>query len=269
MTELRRLELAFDTLALSAVALVAVASLDTALHHAAVLPLVAAVAGLLGLRAAASLARQLRGQRRLSRLPARAALVHGHAVRIVPGRMLGAFCGGLLRPAIYVTEATLACAGEAELRAVLAHEEHHRRRRDPLRLLLARAVADAFRPLPLFATLADHQAAVADLLADAAAVTAIGATRPLAAALARFDAHGACVAPERVDRLVCAALPLTVSVSLPIAAALALAAIAAPLLLGNHPEIEHVGLLAACFPACLAARRAGACLRVDSDRANY
>ena len=195
--------------------------------------------------------------------------MHGHAVHVVPGRTLGAFCAGMLRPAIYVTEATLRCAGEAELRAVLAHEEHHRRRRDPLRLLLARGVADAFSPLPLFATLADHQAAVADLMADAAAVTAVGQVRPLAAALARFDEHGAGVAPERVDRLVRSTPPLTVPAVLPVAAGLALAAIAALLLLGRHPEVEHAGLLAACLPACLAARRAGACLRVDEDSTGY
>jgi bla regulator protein blaR1 len=268
MTELRRLELALAVLAASAVGLVAVASLDVVLHHAAVLPLEGAVAAVVLGRGLASLARQLRGQRRLlEHLRARPAVVEGHAVLIVPGRMLGAFCAGFLRPAIYLSEATLRCA-ETELRAVLAHEEHHRRRRDPLRLLLARGVSDAFRPLPLFATLADHQAAVADLMADAAAVSAAGA-RPLAAALARFDAHGAGVAPERVDRLVRSALPLTVSAALPVAAAVALGAIAAPLLLGNHPELEHVGLLAACLPACLAARRAGACLRVDADSANY
>ena len=262
MTELRRLALALDVLALCAVAVLAVVAADAALHHATVLPLIAAAVGVVALRALASLARQLRHHRRL-RFPARAAVLHGHAVRVVPGAMLGAFCAGLLRPAIYVTEGTLQCAGEAELRAILAHEEHHRRRRDPLRLLLARTVADAFRPLPLFTSLADHQAAVADLMADAAAVSAVGEARPLAAALARFDEHGAGVAPQRVDRLVHAA-PLTVSAALPVAAGLALAAIAALLLLGSHAGVEHAGLLAACVPACLAARRAAAYLRVDA-----
>jgi Zn-dependent protease with chaperone function len=269
VSELRRLELALGALSGSAVALVAVAALDAALHHSAILPVIGGVAGVVVARALASLARQLRGQHRLrDRLRARPAVVYGHSVLIVPGRMLGAFCAGLMRPAIYLTEATLRCA-EAELRAVLAHEEHHRRRRDPLRLLLARAISDAFRPLPWFATLADHRAAVADLMADAAAVSATGGARPRAAALARFDEHGAGVAPERVDRLVRSALPLTVPAALPLAAAVALGAIAAPLLLGHHPGLEHLGLLAACLPGCLAARRVGACLRVDSDPANY
>ena len=79
----------------------------------------------------------------------------------------------------------------------------------------------------------------AEAQVGAAAVSAVGETRPLAAALARFDEHGAGVAPQRVDRLVHAA-PLTVSAALPVGA----------------------GLLAACVPAFLAARRAGAYLRV-------
>ncbi len=262
MSELRRLELALGVLAVCAVALLAVVAADAVLHHATILPLIATAVGIVALRALASLARQLRGHRRLrAQLPARPAVLHGHAVLVVPSRKLGAFCAGFLRPAIYVTEGTLRCAGEAELRAVLAHEEHHRRRRDPLRLLLARTVADAFRPLPLFASLADHQAAVADLMADAAAVTAVGEARPLAAALARFDEHGAGVAPQRVDRLVRPAPTPTVSAALPVVAGLALVSIAALLLLGTHAELEHAWLLAACVPAWLAARRAGACLR--------
>jgi hypothetical protein len=262
MAELRRLGLAFDALALSAVALVAVVAVDAVLHHAQMLPLIAVVVGLVAVRGLVSLARQLRALHRL-RLPVRSAVVHGHAVRVVPGRMLGAFCAGLLRPAIYVTEGTLRCTGEAELRAVLAHEEHHRRRRDPLRLLLARTVADAFRPLPLFATLADRQAAVADLLADAAAVSALGEKRPLAAALARFDEHGAGVAPERIDRLAVPIPAHSVSAVLPAAAAVALAVLAALLLPGRHPDAEHLWVLAVCVPAALAAWRAGARLRPD------
>ena len=84
-----------------------------------------------------------------------------------------------------------------ELRAILAHEAHHRHRRDPLRLLLARAAAAALGPLPPFASLPERQPAIADLAADAATVAALGDRAPLAAALVRFEA----VAPERVDGL--------------------------------------------------------------------
>jgi Peptidase family M48 len=225
-------------------------------------------------RGAASVSRALRAQRRFARdLPVvGAATVHGHDVRVFAGASLEAFCAGLLRPATYVSTATLRELGEPELRAILAHEAHHRARRDPLRLLIARAFADAFRPLQPFAGLAEREAALADLAADAAAVRRLGDVTPLASALVRFDdipAHG--VAPERVDHLVRERPPETVPAWL-LAAAVppiaVLAAVAAPMVLsGWHPDLdlpmalEAAALVAVCAPACLAVRRAGACLR--------
>jgi hypothetical protein len=211
-------------------------------------------------RAGASLARQLRAQRAFTtRLPVvREAVVHGHAVRVVPGRRLEAFCAGLLRPAVYVSEGTLA-TGDAEVRAILAHEEHHRGRRDPLRLLCARMVSDALGPLPPFAALAQRETALADLAADAATVAALGDRAPLASALVRFEA----VAPERVDRLVGATRAVAIPSALLIAAAAIVAGIAGlvvtMLLADWHPH--ETALLAAALPACLAARRAGASVR--------
>ena len=73
----------------------------------------------------------------------RVAVVHEWLT--IPGAASHAFCAGLVRPAIYVSEGTLR-AGEGELRAVLAHEDEHRARLDPLRRLLARMVGDALRP---------------------------------------------------------------------------------------------------------------------------
>jgi hypothetical protein len=211
-------------------------------------------------RASISLGRQLRAQRAfLQRLPvARETRVHGSAVRVIPGGGLQAFCAGLLRPAVYVSEGALA-AGGPELRAILAHEEHHRVRRDPLRLLCARVVADALRPLPPFASLAEREAALADLAADAASVEALGDRAPLASAFARWGS----VAPERVDRLVGATRTVTIPSALLVAAATTVAAIAVlagtMLLADWHPEEAVV--LVASLPACLAARRAAASLR--------
>ena len=187
-------------------------------------------------RAVLSLARQLApSARSCAASVLREARVHGHAVRVVPGRGLHAFCAGLLRPAVYVSEGALA-AGGAELRAILAPEEHHRVRRDPLRLLCARVVADALRPLPPFASLAEREAALADLAADAASVEALGDRAPLASAFARWGG----VAPERVDRLVGASRAVTIPSALLIAAATIVPAIAllagTMLLAGWHPE---------------------------------
>jgi len=280
MTELRRLEFALAALGGTAAALALVVALDAVLYHglglihdSVILTALGVVDVVVVARGARSLARQLRAHHALRRrLPVRRELeLAGHAVRVMPGRRLEAFCAGLLRPAIYVSEGTLRAAGGAELRAILAHEAHHRARRDPLRLLLARTVADALRPLPPFASLADRYATLADLSADAAAVDALGGAGPLASALVRFDA-AAGVAPTRVDRLVRTRPPDTVPAALLAAAGLSLAGVAglvAPMLGGWHPDvtlpapIEPALLVMACVPACLAARRVGVYLRVD------
>jgi len=260
---LRRAELALAALGLTTLLLAVIVAVDVVHFHGLTLDLHVAlgiVDAVVIARASVSLVRQLLAQRMfLHRLPvAREARVHGYAVRVVPGRGLQAFCAGLLRPAVYVSEGALA-AGGPEVRAILAHEEHHRMRRDPLRLLCARVVADALRPLPPFASLDEREAALADLAADAASVEALGDRAPLASAFARWGS----VAPERVDRLVGATRAVTIPSALLIAAATSVAGIAVlagTILLADwHPE-EGV-LLVACLPACLAARRAAAALR--------
>jgi len=118
-----------------------------------------------------------------------------------------AFCAGLLRPQIFLSTGTLRQLRDDELEAVLAHEEHHRRRRDPLRIAVARVFAHAFFFLPILRRLSDRYCAMAELAADDAAVrTARGGGATLASALLSFSAtahpHGAVgIAPERVDHL--------------------------------------------------------------------
>jgi hypothetical protein len=264
---LHRLELALGVLGMTVATLAFVVAVDIAYYHGLELEpqlALAVVDAVVIARALASLGRQLHAQRAfLRRLPVLGtAVVHGHRVNVVPGQELVAFCAGLLRPAVYVSEGTLATA-EGELRAILAHEEHHRARRDPLRLLLARTVSDALRPLAPFAALAEREAALADLAADAAAVDALGDRTPLASALVRFDT----VAPERVDRLVAAGPAQTIPSALLVAAAVTLAGLAivvASMLLAEwhlHPALEPLALLLVCVPACLAAQGAGRCLR--------
>lgn len=115
-----------------------------------------------------------------------------------------AFCAGLLRPRVYVADVSLEALGPEELEAVLAHETHHRRLRDPLRIAVARAVGDGLFFLPAARRLARRYGALAELAADGAAVRAVGAG-PLASALLLFERADPAVvgiAPERVDRLV-------------------------------------------------------------------
>lgn len=117
-----------------------------------------------------------------------------------------AFCAGLVRPRVYVSTGALVALGDEELRAVLAHERHHQRRRDPLRLLVARALGDALFFLPVLRRLRQRYAILAELAADEAAVSASGSPSALASALLTFGERSGGeavvgIAPERVDHL--------------------------------------------------------------------
>jgi Zn-dependent protease with chaperone function len=262
VSELRRAELSLAALGLTAVLLAVVVAVDVVHFHGVALdPHVAlgVVDAVVIARALSSLTRQVRAQRAFTRrLPViGSALIDGYPVRIVAGRQ-GAFCAGLLGPAVYIAEGTLREMRVEELRAILAHEEHHRRRRDPLRQLSARVVSDALAPLPPFASLAAREETIAELSADAASVAALGDPKPLAAALVRFDEGDAGVAPERVDRLVGNARAITIPSALLFAAGTALAGIAGlvvtTLLADWHMHL--IVLAAACVPASFAACRA-------------
>ena len=118
-----------------------------------------------------------------------------------------AFCAGLLHPRVYVSRGALELLGAAELSAVLAHERHHARRRDPLRLASTRVLADALFFVPPLRELIRRQHSLAEIGADEAAVAAAGGDRaPLASAMLSFSeasgAEAAGLAPERIDYLV-------------------------------------------------------------------
>ena len=168
----------------------------------AVLALVGAVV-VRGVRAAVGvLAAQRRLRRELRVVDVRDAA--GVRFGVIAGQAPRAFCGGLLRPRVYVSQAALDALSARELRAVLAHEDHHRRRRDPLRLAVGAVLADAFFFVPALRRLHARYEAIAELAADEAAVRSTD-TSALAAAMLRFTApqpSGAVgVAPERVDHL--------------------------------------------------------------------
>ena len=267
----RRLELTQVAVVVTALLVVAVVSIDAVRFH--VLPLLdggqlvldahtAVLAALVGLevvvlwRAARSLARQLVAERRRRRLPIlRRQAVGSHTVAIVGGGRPRAFCSGLLRPRLYVTESALLALSSLELRAVVEHEACHARRRDPLRLAIARVVADGFGFIAPLRRLAARQHAVADLVADRAAVAAVGTGQPLAAALLRLEEP----TPERLDQLLgrplaTAPRPLVAGAFVVIAAltVLAFANAVAP----NDPALPLVFLPGLVVPALLALRAA-------------
>lgn len=106
----------------------------------------------------------LRGRRALAAMPlvpgpGPVVLIRDRAVRC-------AFTYGLLNPRIYVSTGLIESLTRDELTSVILHEAHHRRSRDPLKLLLASMVADAFFYLPVGRWLAgvhrNHKEAAAD-----------------------------------------------------------------------------------------------------------
>jgi Zn-dependent protease with chaperone function len=118
-----------------------------------------------------------------------------------------AFCAGVLRPRVYVSTGAVRLLPADELRAVLAHERHHRDQRDPLRIALGRVMARALFFMPVLARLHARYCATAELAADDAAVRADGGCpSALASAMLVFDedTHPAAsvgIASERVDHL--------------------------------------------------------------------
>ena len=145
--------------------------------------------------------RHVRAQRRIVRgLPVVGA--HQDAIVIASATPL-AFCAGWLRPRIFVSRAAVEQLSADELDAVLAHERHHRARRDPLRLAVGRVLCHALFFLPVLRPLHARESEVAELRADAAAVAEVDAA-PLARALLVLGATGdgvVGVSPERVDSL--------------------------------------------------------------------
>jgi hypothetical protein len=81
-----------------------------------------------------------------------------------------AFCVGLLRPRVCVTTGALAILDEDALEAVLMHERHHARRRDPLRMVGSRVVARALFFVPGIADLGRQRELLAEISADESAI---------------------------------------------------------------------------------------------------
>ena len=97
-----------------------------------------------------------------------------------------AFCYGLLWPRICVTTGLLALLTTAEQRALLAHEGHHLRWRDPLRKLLTDTLAGTLRFIPLVLFLHRAFQVAQEVAADEAAIRACGRPEPLASAIVKL-----------------------------------------------------------------------------------
>lgn len=179
-----------------------------AINVAAALMLPLAALGLVSvIQGMRSCVRQLVAQRRFLESLALTGRLPSHpGVWLVDDDRPQAFCAGHLRPRVYVSTGAVRLLGAAELDAVLAHEAHHRLRRDPLRIAAARGLCDALFFLPVLRRLTERYCALAELSADEAAVSSLdGDAAPLASAMLTFgeaaDPAVVGIAPERVDHL--------------------------------------------------------------------
>ncbi|HUE26195.1 MAG TPA: M56 family metallopeptidase [Solirubrobacteraceae bacterium] len=131
----------------------------------------------------------------------------GHrSARVIADPAPQAFCAGYLRPKVYVSRRTVELLTPPELDAVLAHEHHHRRVRDPLRFAFGRVFGQALFFIPALRALSERYADEAELHADHAAVRETrGGVAALASALLVFEQSSAPgvagISPERADSL--------------------------------------------------------------------
>lgn len=116
--------------------------------------------------------------------------VDGRAVHIIDDPSPLCLCAGVLRPRILLSSGAIDRLAPEELRAVVAHEWSHRRRGDPLRLLLAvafaRSVAWLDRGVP--SLLADYRFRI-ECRADREAVDATGLHELVGALVSLLTPH--------------------------------------------------------------------------------
>ena len=106
----------------------------------------------------------------------------GRRVDLVESAERWSFTYGLVSPRVAVSTGLAESADPTELEAVLQHERYHVRSLDPLKLVVARALASAFFFLPALAHLRRRYVAGRELAADRSALRTAG-RRPLASAL--------------------------------------------------------------------------------------
>lgn len=178
---------------------------------AIVIIFLAALGSIVVLRVAGGIVHELRASRRFRRLVAAEHPANVHGALLLPDVRPRAFCAGMVRPSVYLTTGALEILDGEALQAVLAHERHHVRRRDPLRLAAGRVMARALFFVPGISELVERQQTLAELSADERAVNFERSDRSanrsaLARAMLSFSDHPASagsagIDPARVDYL--------------------------------------------------------------------
>jgi Zn-dependent protease with chaperone function len=178
-----------------------------AANTGAIVVTVLAALGLLIIAAAGrGVAREILADRRFRRALAASSPLPLHGALLIEDEQPQAFCAGLLRPRVYFSTGALELLDAPALAAVLAHERHHARCHDPLRLACGRALSAGLFFVPSLRRLVQRQHALAEIGADEAALVTAGVDRSaLASAMLSFsqvtDTEAIGVDPERIDSL--------------------------------------------------------------------
>ncbi len=101
-----------------------------------------------------------------------------------------AFCYGVLRPRVCISSGLVDLLAPAELEAVLLHEHHHLVSRDPLKVLISRALGVGLFFLPAASDLRDRYLVGKEIAADASAAETVCSELPLASALLKLLSRG-------------------------------------------------------------------------------
>ena len=91
-------------------------------------------------------------------------------VIVFENRLPLAFTAGLLKPKVFVSTGLVDALNEKELRAVIDHELHHQRSRDPLKGLAVSFISDFFFFLPISRFLKKAHLLMSEMTADAHSV---------------------------------------------------------------------------------------------------
>ncbi|HTU15233.1 MAG TPA: hypothetical protein VMF31_08545 [Solirubrobacterales bacterium] len=147
-----------------------------------------------------------RGIGRLRRV-SEPAEVSGVSCRIYEDSRPLAFCAGILRPEIFVSRAAAEQMPAEVIGVVMAHEQHHRLRRDPLRRAVAGILTDGFFFLPVLGQIGRKCVSLSEAGADrAAAAASAGGRGDVARALLAFPAGAgspgeASLSGDRIEHL--------------------------------------------------------------------
>ena len=135
----------------------------------------------------------IRGYRRIGRL--RLAFRPDSTVRLIRDDSSAvAFTHGLLWPKIYLSTGLIKGLGRQELLAVLYHEIHHRRRKDPLRIFALSFLKDALFYLPVGRYLEAKILKLKEFEADMRAARRLESPIPVARALLKLKSGSVALA---------------------------------------------------------------------------